>query len=433
MIHIEQKIATYFSDKKRLCILWFGKEWKSTLKFLEHFWITKTAEVVVHDQTIQGDEHLTWLDTYDIIIKSAWITWNLEELQPVFEKITTQTKLFFQFFPWNTIAVTGTKGKSTTTSLIHHLLKTASIKSELIGNIWKAQLDVFLEKELPEWAVIELSSYQLDNITVNPTIGIVLSLYHEHHIPRHGSSQAYYQSKLSLLDNAEHCLISAQAQSYANEQSLTIPSAELFWETGKYSYTDWLFFVEADVVSHDSTMMLQWVHNKYNACAALGVNDILWISTEHFQETLDTYWGLEHRLEKVGTYGWIQWINDAISTTPQSTIAALHTFWDQVNTLFLWGKDGGYDFSPLIACIQQSKVQNIVLFPDNGDTIKQLLDEKIYTLYETDSMEDAVKRTAKKSLQWSIALLSCASPSYSLWSWFEEKWTLFKKAIKTLA
>lgn len=164
-------------------------------------------------------------------------------------------------------------------------------------------------------------------------------------------------------------------------------------------------------------------------------------------------------MENFGIYGWRERVDDAISTTPESTIQAIKTFWKKIDTIFLWGTDRGYNFNELIKCILEYKIRNIVLFPDSGKKILELLKEHIekYTdistadfkhciqvqykhwnhidnlkIFSTDDMQAAVKFAYMYTEKWKMALLSTASPSYSVWKNFEEKGDLFKKYVKEL-
>ena len=185
-------------------------------------------------------------------------------------------------------------------------------------------------------------------------------------------------------------------------------------------------------MGNDKDVLLPGVHNRYNICAVIGICDILHIDMHALQIVLRSFSGVEHRLEDVWVYGGIRWVNDAIATTPESTIAALETYKDEVDTIFLGGKDGGYDFSILVDKLALYNVHNIILFPDSGKIIKKILDISKYTILETSSMQEAVQFASNYTQHGKIALLSCASPSYSLRKNFEEKGKLFKEEVQRI-
>lgn len=445
MITIPQQIANTFADKS-ITIVWFGIEWHSTLAFLlecgispqqitiRDWWIiTDTSQSVTY---IQGTTYLEGVWEHDVIIRSAWVSPHLPWLMPYQEKITSQLQLFFEHFPNKSIVVTWTKWKSTTVSLLSAMFMDAGISYELVGNIWVPVLSLLLHEVFPEWAIIECSSYQLDWLKASPTIGILTNLYHEHHATWHWWETPYFMSKIRAIESCQHMLVSSQV---ADEHSILAwdllnehrDTMHTFWAWWTYTFRKGNFMKQNTSITTDTDMKLKWKHNRYNACAVLWVADILQIPTIHFENAIRSFAPLEHRLEDCGIHWWIHRVNDAISTTPQSTIAALHTLWTDVETLFLWGKDGQYDFGALISLIEKSSIQTLIFFPDSGLQIQKQL-TKSYTTLVTRSMQEAVLFAAKNTKPWKIALLSCASPSYGLWKNFEEKWTLFKDSLKTL-
>ncbi len=144
---------------------------------------------------------------------------------------------------------------------------------------------------------------------------------------------------------------------------------------------------------------------------------------------ITTFKSLPHRLEKVGEYKEITFYDDAISTTPESTIAALKAL-PNTNTIFLGGEDRGYNFAALEQAILESRITNVVLFPTSGARIFTTRPKNI-TFLETSSMQEAVTFAYKQTKKGTICLLSTASPSYSVWKNFEEKGDEFKKWVRS--
>ena len=145
---------------------------------------------------------------------------------------------------------------------------------------------------------------------------------------------------------------------------------------------------------------------------------------------IKTFKGLPHRMEFVGEFKGIKFYDDAISTTPESTIMAIKTL-KNIDTIFLGGQDRGYDFLQLEKAIKKYKIRNIVLFPDSGKKI--IKNKKGFNILEARDMEQAVKFAFKFTGKGGVCLLSCASPSYSLWKNFEEKGEQFQSTIKKWA
>ena len=173
-----------------------------------------------------------------------------------------------------------------------------------------------------------------------------------------------------------------------------------------------------------------------NISAVLGICDIMKIDYKILEETLATFKGLPHRMENIWTYWGITWIDDAISTTPESTIQAIQTFGKRIDTIFLWWTDRWYVFDELVKTIILYNIRNVVVFPDSGKRIFEVIKKKDaweIKIFQTDDMKQAVKFAYKSTQDGKICLLSTASPSYSLRKNFEEKGNLFKQYIKELA
>src|SRR3989344_1585764 len=171
-------------------------------------------------------------------------------------------------------------------------------------------------------------------------------------------------------------------------------------------------------------------HNIKNIQAAVKVARLLKVSDSAISKAIRNFKSLPHRLEFVGVFNGIKFYDDAISTTPESTIEAIKSL-KNVDTIFLGGQDRGYDFSGLEKVVKQYKIRNIVLFPENGNRI--LKSTRGLNIFKTNKMEKAVKFAYKNTRKGSICLLSCASPSYSLWKNFEEKGGQFNRAVKNFA
>jgi UDP-N-acetylmuramoylalanine--D-glutamate ligase len=229
-----------------------------------------------------------------------------------------------------------------------------------------------------------------------------------------------------------------QAKSVIEEQFPDIafpPHTRIYGKEGYYTRDGKNFTIQNTPIADDNGMLLLGEHNRENACAVLWVCDLLNIEIDHFQAVLQQFSWLEHRLEYVGNYKDILRYNDAIATTPETTCAALDSFWTTVDTLFYWGITWEYKHHLVAKKIQNYGIKQLILFPDTGEELYTLLDEqtkKQLIIFHSRSMEEAVQRAAQHTAPWSIALLSCGSPSFSLRSGFIEKWTRFKNAVRGL-
>ncbi len=379
-----------FLGMQNALILGYGKEGKATKQYLKKYY--PKLKVGIGDGALDKD-YLKKQTDFDIAIKTPGIKKEL-----VVIPYTTATNIFFSQIKGKhtIIGITGSKGKSTTSSLIYHILKTAGKNVSLLGNIGRPMLRALLSPiKKDEIFVLELSSYQLDDIKFSPDIAVITSLFPEH-LDYHGSLKNYYYAKRNIA-------------------RFQIP--------GEY-------FIDRVKAKKIYRSHLLGQHNQNNIQVALEVANILKIPEETIKEGIESFKGLPHRLEKIGTFDGIIFYDDAISTTPESTIMAIEAL-KNVNTIFLGGQNRGYDFSKLEKTIKKYKIKNIVLFPDSGTNM--LKSTKGLNVLKTNKMQEAVKFAYKNTKRGSVCLLSCASPSYSLWKNFEVKGDQFKKLVKAFS
>jgi len=436
---------------KKIAILWYGREGKSSLNFLLHSGILP-ENITILDVTpqqlpdpklhaIYGPSYIDSLADYDYIIKTPWISLYSPKIYPYKDKITSQAQIFFDCYQGKIIAISGTKGKSTTATLTYETLKAAGKSVQLIGNIGNPVLDYLniqdLSKQQEEIVVFEISSYMLDGLKKHNYISVLLNIYADH-LDWHEGFENYKNAKLNILSGSEHLLIRDEiTQKYPDiQKNIAGQSSHVFWHQGKYSYGGGVFFIDGKKIFDEKDILLKGEHNRINICAVLGICDILHIDPMLLKTVLKTFAGLPHRMQQLWIYGDIQWVDDAISTTPESTIQAIKTFENEIDTIFLGWTDRGYVFDELIQVIRESTIRNIVLFPDSGKRIGETIQKHNYTehftIYKTENMQDAVKFAYENTQKGKICLLSTASPSYSIWKNFEEKGNLFAQYIKTL-
>ncbi len=394
---------------KKVLILGYGKEGMMTEKYLRKYF--PEIKIDIADQETDKN-YLKKQKGCDLAVKTPGIKKELIEIPYI-----TATNLFFSQVKNATVGVTGSKGKSTTTSLIYSILKVAGKKVRLVGNIGSPMLEVLLKPiDDDEIFVVELSSYQLDDLRYSPQIAVVTNLFPEH-MDFHGSTEKYYAAKKNIV----------------NFQNVD----DFFVFNGKNKeLKKWSGGVRADdfsrIILGDVKVPLLGAHNAENVKAAIAVANILGISSGAIKKGIETFKGLSHRLELVGEFKGIKFYDDAISTTPESTIAAIDALPD-TDTIFLGGLNRGYDFTQLAIRIGRSKISNIVFFPDSGREIEKALHQKSHKKYLTMHARDmsaAVEFAFANTKSGKICLLSTASPSYSIWKNFEEKGDKFQEAVR---
>lgn len=399
---------------KKILIVGGGLDGRSAESFIKK---NTTATVTVVDQH-DGPDYLNDQSNYDLAIRSPGVNKKLITIPS-----TTPVNLFFQLVQGKTIGVTGTKGKSTTASLIAHVLQQSGQKAHLAGNIGVPVLTALSEFNTPEdiW-VLELSSYMLDDVQFSPDMAVVINLYPEH-LDYHGSVDAYYNAKKNIVLKMHESGVFVYNQEF--------PELKQWAEETKarcIPYQQNSHFLQ----QKNFKTLLKGAHNQANIQAVYTLVQQLDITDEQFGSALETFQPLRHRLQTVGTFHTITFVDDAISTTPESTLAALEAV-KPVGSLFLGGLDRGYEFSALVDQIIQLNIQTIVFFPDSGRKILGMLKERQFTpahLLETSSMEEAVRFMFEHTPAGTVCLLSTASPSYSVWKNFEEKGDDFQKWVE---
>lgn len=289
---------------------------------------------------------------------------------------TTATNWFLAHAQAPVIGITGSKGKSTTTALIWHILARNGIKATMLGNMGKPMLSALFTKSVPDYYVVEFSSYQLADCVISPHRVVITALFPEH-LDYHGSLENYYKAKQQVLVNQ-----TTHDHYYFPEENQLLRS----WADS------------GEAVAHPikinnqirNSLTLLGEHNLLNASLAAAVAMDVGLTIDQVNRGLATFVPLTHRLQFVGQFSGIHFYDDAISTTPESTLAALRAL-PQTTTLFLGGQDRGYDFKPLIDYLNSSAVKNLVLFPDSGKTIAKLLPKNRFVLLKTDRMSRAVQ------------------------------------------
>jgi len=393
-----------FLGMKNVLILGYGKEGKITEKYLKKYY--PNLKIGITDEK-QNKNYLNQQENFDIAIRTPGIKKELLQIP-----YTTATNIFFSKVLGKNliIGVTGSKGKSTVSSLIYEILKVADKNVVLVGNIGRPMLQELLGPVSKNRIfILELSSYQLDDISFSPDIAVITSLFPEH-MDYHDSLKNYYEAKKNIIK-------------FQNQNNFFV------YNPKNKGVKNWLKNYKGRAVKLSTKNLetnLVGEHNRDNINSAVSVAKILNISDEVIKKAVKNFKGLPHRLEFVGEFKGIKFYDDAISTTPDSTIMAIESL-SQVDTIFLGGEDRGYDFRKLEKIIKKHKIRNIVLFPNSGNNI--LKSKKGYNVLNTKNMEEAVRFAYQNTTKDKICLLSCASPSYSLWENFEEKGNQFKKYI----
>ncbi len=407
---------------KRILILGFGREGRSSLRFLEKH--LPDAEVAVSDKNEMdgvkhfGNQYLEAMYDYDIVIKTPGIS--LKDFDTKGVEITSQTDLFFSQFHAQTIGISGTKGKSTTTSLIYHLLKSSGRDAILTGNIGIPCFDI-MEEIMPESIVVyELSAHQLEYVHNSPRVGVLLNIFEEH-LDHFGSFERYKSAKINLLR------FMGENDTAIIHESLLNDALDLFVNNKVFSLFD--FDDEID----RTALPLKGEHNLQNVKAALLACDAYGVDYRELIPHLYTFKPLEHRLEPVGTFGGVTFYNDSISTIPQAAISACEAL-QKVDFLLLGGFDRGIDYQPLADYLKMHPVKHLLFTGKAGERMMQLMDgisafrqAQGSATFVYSTMDEAFAYIYNHAKQGDVVLLSPAASSYDLYKNFEERGAKFKQ------
>ena len=431
---------------KRILIAGYGREGRSTHALLQRLTADSLITVAQNDEEVAAALHQARSEgrAYDMVVKSPGIpTMRFEGLCER-DRLTSQTDLFLQVYGDRTIGITGTKGKSTTASLIHHILSHGMGEDchvLLAGNIGIPLFDIAETLDEKSIVVAELSCHQLENIHRAPHVGVVLNLYEEH-LDHYHDYLGYCGAKMQIAEKQSkddvffYCEDNEDLVREVRNRGEAIVSRKR-----PYSLAE----AKAFEPLQGRPLPLAGDHNLSNMYVAWLAIDELGGRWSYFEKALDAFEALDHRLQCVDTVRGVTFYNDSISTIPQATIAALEAL-KQVETLILGGYDRGIDYTPLAEYLVKQPlgkaVKNLVLFGSAGLRIEKAMmdidaeETKRRTLmccYDSNySMEDAVQFACENSGEGKICLLSPAASSYDHYKNFEERGDDFKECVRKL-
>jgi UDP-N-acetylmuramoylalanine--D-glutamate ligase len=396
-------------------------------------------------RTVAGDRMPGALGEIEVLIRSPGIRLTHPLLAAASSRgiaVTTTTQLFLRearAAGLPIIGITGSKGKSTTSTLAWLLLREAGRPALLAGNIGTPCLDV-LDEVLARGAasVLELSSYQCADLDLGPTVAVVLSLFPEH-MDWHGGTEAYFAAKLQVTRSqlpGDLTLYSAADPEISSRLPLGPARHQAFQAASGLRYEDGWFWNGDTRLFDDREVRLRGRHNRINAVAALAATRALGTTPEHLASVLSSFAGLPHRLEPLGTHAGIRWVNDSISTAPQATVAALEAFAGEVDTLIAGGSDRGFDFGVLAQALAGSSVRTVITLPPGGAALAAAIRARCPPgRPEVQSAADlpaAVAQAAAITAPGRICLLSPGSPSYGAFRNFEERGERFRSLVAGL-
>ncbi|KAF1695741.1 UDP-N-acetylmuramoyl-L-alanine--D-glutamate ligase [Pseudoxanthomonas jiangsuensis] len=374
---------------------------------------------------------------FEVVVKSPGISPYRPEAQAAAARGTVflgGTALWFAGHPQaRTVCVTGTKGKSTTTSLLAHLLRAGGHRTALAGNIGLPLLDVpeaAADGKAPEFWAIELSSYQTGDVAaggVRPEVAVVLNLFPEH-LDWHGSEQRYAEDKLALVTAARPrtAVLNAADPRLA---ALRLPDSRIVWfnrADGWHLRGDALYRGDA-LVFDTAAVPLPGRHNRGNLCAVLAAIEALGLDAAPLAPAALDFRPLPHRLQWLGERDGIAWVNDSISTTPHASLAALDCHRGSRVAILLGGHDRGLDWTEFAARLdaRDEAPAAVVTMGGNGPRIHALLAplaaQGRFALEAASDLADAVARARGLLDGQGVVLLSPGAPSFGAYRDYTER------------
>lgn len=437
---------------KNICILGFGKEGKSTYDFIRRHlsdkFITIIDKVNVSDkikdknvEIIYGEDYLLNLDKYDLIIKSPGISLNDMDITNIKDKITSQLELLLEVYKDKVIGITGTKGKSTTSTLMYKILLDQGYDTYLLGNIGIPMFNDIENYNEDTYLVVEMSAHQLEYVKVSPKYAMVLNLF-EDHLDHSKTVDHYHENKMNIFkyqDESDIGIYSFDNENTVKQVKKNKYKTNLYKvTTGNVEEKNTIYINSNSIIFEDKILYdsrlernLVGTHNLSNIMFCLLLTELLKLDNDMAIKSIKEFSPLEHRMELVGTYNDITYYNDSIATIPYATINAIESLKD-VDTLIFGGMDRGIDYKPLLDYLITSNVRNLICMPTTGYKIGKEIEEKDTdkNIYYIELLEDAVKKAKEVTEKGKICLMSPAASSYEYFKNFEEKGKKFKELVK---
>lgn len=442
-----------FLKDKNIVILGFGKQGRSTLNFIRKHFQDKKITIADKNEEIDktgldeniefklGENYLKDIDKFDLIIKAPGVVLKDENISSFKNKIITDYELLLMFSKGFKIGVTGTKGKSTTSTVLYNVLKDQGKNVFLLGNIGNPILDYIDEITDDSFVVIEVSSHTLEFVKSSPDISILLDIFPEH-LDHVNTLEDYINAKFNIavnpkdsnrfIFNAENELMRNHKFNYRETDVAVclenkIPQ-DIKVKNVVYLKNRDIYFNNEFLMNADEPRKIKGEHQLNNMMFILAVSQILGLDLDKTVQTIKTCEPLEHRMEFAGRVNEIDFYDDAIATIPIATINCIKTL-ENVDTLIVGGMDRGVPQDELIDFLKQNQLRNIICMPETGNTIYDALKE-VKHCYKTDSIEEAVEIAKMATEKGKSCVLSPAASSYNNFKNFEEKGNLYKKCIK---
>jgi len=398
-----------------------------------------------------GPDYLDNLDQFDIVFRTPGIWFLAKEIQDALHhgvEISSQTKLFFELCPCPIIGVTGTKGKGTTSTLIYEMLKqdnrVKDLKSErnvyLGGNIGNAPIEFIDKLTKNDIVVLELSSFQLQDLEKSPHVGVVLNIANDH-LDKHVNRDEYVEAKTSIVSHQkEEDFAVINADYLTSIEFAAMTKAQVFWfsRTKKVDLGVWVRDKKEIVLSTKNgeekiiftkDILLRGEHNWENISAAACAAHLAGVSLSAITSSIQNFAGLEHRLEFVVEKNNVRYYNDSFSTNPDTTIAAIKSFTEPI-VLIVGGSEKNSDYKELGQAIDESNVKTVIAIGVTGPRIvSEINNPNIEIISHCKNIDEVVDMAKLKAVAGDVVVFSPASASFDWFANYKERGKIFKNIV----
>lgn len=480
---------------KKIAILGLGVENQALLKWLINH---NAKDITLCDKNPQivnrishianlkcqtGENYLKNLNKFDIIFRTPGLPVNTPEIEKAKKagvEVSSQMKLFMDLCPAKIIGVTGTKGKGTTSTLIYNILSEDSkkdvrslrgsqasgkrlrptfLKSSdifLAGNIGNAPIDFLDDIKKDDWVILEMSSFQLQDMTKSPNIAVVLNITSDH-LDYHKDTKEYIEAKTNIVryqKEDDYAVINADYLTSFRFAAISPTEHDYYFSTKKSvdqgTYIEWepkvganwgkiiLRTAKKDIeITKTYDIKLRGSHNLENICAAITASYLVGADVKDIKQVVENFRGLPFRIELVFEDGEVKYYNDSASTNPDTTIAAIKSFAEPV-ILVAGGSSKGADYTKLGEELVKSSVKTVILMGVTADKIQSgILDaesgkNKKINIVRAKNLNEAIDKAKKEAKPGDVVLFSPASASFDMFRDYKDRGNQFNKLIKKL-
>jgi UDP-N-acetylmuramoylalanine--D-glutamate ligase len=398
-----------------------------------------------------GGHPLELLDSTDVLCLSGGVPLTLPIVQEAIKRgipLSNDSQIFMEVCPCRTIGITGSAGKTTTTTLVGRMAKNAyDERAYTGGNIGDPLINYVDNMKADDIAILELSSFQLEQMTISPNIAAILNIT-PNHLDRHGTMEAYTAAKARILEfqsKNDAAVLGRDDKGAWNLRNqvhgklLTFSLHELdegldgtYYHDGLLNLRDGNAYLPLML---REKVLLRGDHNIANVLAAFAIGHAAGFPLDSMLEAVEDFRGVPHRLELVRELNGVRWYNNSMATAPERTIAVIHAFNEPI-VLLLGGRDKKLPWEELMQLVSE-RVDHVVLFGEAAEKIQKTVDnlglsQKRFTLSHANGLHEAIHQAAEVAEPGDVVLLSPGGTSFDEFKDFEERGERFRKWVQEL-